>query len=210
MGKRGAQAGTQKREAPSSIRFDPDLKARLTAAAEQSGRSFSDEVAKRLGASFGSEVERTFGDQETYALAVLVATAAQEIRNLSGQAWHQDRWSFEQLSTATGKILEYFEPRKGDGSFPEETSPWLRELREGLPPEDVDYIKQSYTLDRTGQRVAAAVVFLMEASLQGSGGPWADKLRPIASTLKAKLISSGWDGQARADLMRFQRRSDEQ
>lgn len=129
MGKRGPLAGTNKREAPTGIRFDPDLRARLEGARKVSGRSFSEEVSSRLRSSFGSVQT---DDAVTQGLAAQIAHALDIIHEDENHAWHETQRCWLFACHAILDVLSRFEPG-GDTNVPDDHPALVPLISRGLP-----------------------------------------------------------------------------
>lgn len=203
MGRRGPLAGSEKRGAPTGIRFDPALKARIAEAAAKGQRSFSEEVALRLETSFGDhDVEQDFGDQDTYALCRLIASAFSEIKMNLGKAWFEHRLSFQKAAMAANEIMSYFEPTGTPLEYPDD-APLVEAMRAHSDPETFEKWRLAAADDPTlGKRSAQLAVWALERSLEGASGPHFDQLKPIARVLKSRLIAAEMAGAAGLDLRR--------
>lgn len=217
MGKRGPRAGTEKRGAPTGIRFDPALKARLTEAARQSGRTFSEEVTTRLAASF-SAVE--FRDPQTKALLALIAYALEMNAVVIGKRWFEDPWVFRQCEASITDILSFLRPL-GAPDVPDDL-PVFNKLRESGLENLVPGAKLQLEELSPGSSNGKKIIWVIEAIADGRGDEtipivdaitdgahldttW-DHLKILAEIVKARLIAVDADGQADVEL-RQRRRS---
>ena len=95
-----------------SLRMPEDLREQIKVAAEESRRSVSQEVIKRLNDSFG--VSRDKGrDPAVRAICFLIAEIADEIRWVmeAGQHWDADPFLFRAFKIGVTKLLDGLEPR---------------------------------------------------------------------------------------------------
>jgi hypothetical protein len=91
-------------------RMPADLRKQLETAAKKSGLNLSDELLRRLRASFIVEHERR-RDPATRALTFLISTAVQWIAfQPSPQSWHRDRFLYEAFFHAVQLILAALMP----------------------------------------------------------------------------------------------------
>lgn len=200
MGKRGPLAGTNKREAPTGIRFDPELRARLEAARTVSGLSFSEEVSSRLRASFGSVQSE---DPVTRGLAAQIGHALDIIEERENEPWHLKERSWLFACHAILEILSYYEP----GGYPEvsDNHPLLIEIAErGMPEFVISEMKGELAKEfiepapgdrrlgssSVGQRAARTAIAVYEARADA------------ADIVKLKLQMAGWEGEALRELKR--------
>lgn len=103
-----------KREArPMASRIDGETYARLQAAADQGGRSVTEEVRQRLAASFEAEEV----DPATRQLTTAIAALAGEIGKLCG-AWHADPAGFAAFKTALDLLVAHYRPQGEPTSHP--------------------------------------------------------------------------------------------
>ena len=211
MGKRGPRAGTEKRGAPTGIRFDPALKARLAEAARSSGRTFSEEVSARLDASFGT---LEFRDPETKSLFALIGYAMELIAHRTGKRWFEDPWTFEHCEIATRDILSFLRPL-GPPVVPDDAYA-LRSLVTAGLHNLIPQAKASLSETPIGLESGKEVISMIEAIAEGrendvswivdavTGAAYLtetwDQLRPIADIVKARLIALDADGQAELEL----------
>jgi hypothetical protein len=103
MGKRGPQA---RKGAPTTIRFEPTLRAALEVAAVKSGRTLSEEVAQRLRLTLEG------GDEslETRGLLLALKATIDRVENLSGEHWHADPFTCRELVPAFEHLLSAADP----------------------------------------------------------------------------------------------------
>lgn len=143
-----------------STRISEELFAAITKAAANKSVTFSYEVELRLRKSFEEEraiVERLGGPQTYAMLRTIAATMnfAGDIalmyrpeKKLSGEAWFNDAYAFDQAVKAIGQVLEVFRP-EGDPSAPQ----ILQTI--GKVPDDV---AEHLSLKNLGARAAAEVL----------------------------------------------------
>jgi hypothetical protein len=195
MGKRGPPP---RKGAPTTIRFEPELRERLETAAAAAGRSISEEVAACVELSLYPE--RQFGNVETYALCRVIAEALRDVEQETGRAWFAHPWSFEHGKQAVAELLRFFQPI-GEPAVPSD-APLLVRLREsGLSAEVVDQARSQLERLVIGVRKARLNVFLAEGSLANPEGHKAEAFRDIAPTIAALLSAAGMTGEAQQELL---------
>jgi hypothetical protein len=100
------------RSKPTSIRLTEGLTNRLHEAARRDGRQLSDEIVRRLEASF-AEHERLiqiFGGENSLHFFTLCAQSFKYLREHLGECWHRDPFTFEEAGKAIAEVLYYFRP----------------------------------------------------------------------------------------------------
>jgi hypothetical protein len=98
------------------FRLPGDLHARIEAAASANQRNASEEVRRRLQASFGDTTAAASNDPNTRELLVAISEAATDIREIYGKSWHEDPWAREALLAALRALVEIGGP-SGDPQF---------------------------------------------------------------------------------------------
>jgi len=91
------------RDTTVTLRLPQELHDRLKEAA--AGRSVSEEIRRRLEASFTD----MSNDAKTERLLSAVSSTARMLRD-TYEPWHEDRYAFEVLKVATIVVLEHFRP----------------------------------------------------------------------------------------------------
>lgn len=198
MGKRGPVA---RKGAPTTIRFEPALRSQLEQAAERGGRSLSEEVTLRLRLSLeGRDIERDFGDAETYGLARLIGWAFEDIKRQSGHTWFEHPWSYKHAARSLDRLFSYFRP-PGSSAVPDD-APLLEHMRQqgmsDLIIESARLKLASYEYGIIGG--SAAVALLEAAAANPDGPPELARLKPVAAVLAARLRQANADGVALDDL----------
>jgi hypothetical protein len=111
-----------------TFRGRSELHEKLRVAAQESGRSVSEEIEQRLSKSFDQSPtpEQIFGTQELYGIMQLLAAAMDETGHITAiyagldrdsAAWLHNAFSFGQAKLAAIKILEALQP-EGDQNPP--------------------------------------------------------------------------------------------
>jgi hypothetical protein len=125
---RPSKAAGEKKVANLTFRVRPQMRDDLTAAAEASGRSVSEEVEYRLARSFDREdiigqfIRATFGRNANYMLVRIMAGVLSRLdEELGGDWWETDR----------GRVAAYL-------AFDDLTKKWIR------PPDDTMLLKSEY------------------------------------------------------------------
>ncbi len=97
---------------PLNMRTTKEIRDRLAAAAQESGRSRSQEVEYRLSRSFQDEEARyqTFEDKATFRLMKLLAAAKGLAESRTGKSMDGDVETFRAVKVAINSILDWFEP----------------------------------------------------------------------------------------------------
>ena len=118
----------EKRKRPSmGFRPTADLRGKLEHAAVTSGLSLTQEVERRLERSFAEEdswapaiadeakrgIKESFGKEETFLLARLLADAIQIIEMKTGKNWMDDPDAHQQAQEACKTIFDSFRPPVG-------------------------------------------------------------------------------------------------
>lgn len=91
-----------------SIRLPSGLHERLSKAA--GSRGIGEEIRERLEASFASE-QRPSADPKTCELALAVAALADYASEVNQKSWHEDRYTFDLVDLAVGKLLASYSPK---------------------------------------------------------------------------------------------------
>ena len=114
------------RRKTTSTRITPETRARLEEGVAQSGRSLAQEIEFRLEQSFAEEksqsfiatvaargVYDSFGRDDIFLVARLLANAIQMIEAVTGKIWMDDPETYKQTQVACLKILDAFRPPAG-------------------------------------------------------------------------------------------------
>ncbi len=201
MGKRGPQAT---KGAPTTIRLEPALRAKLEAAAVASERSLSEEIATRLALSFNNEegMDPEFGDDETYALCRLIASTFFTVQMEARHPWHEHAWTFEQSCAGIAELLRFFRPL-GEPEVPDDALT-LTNLRELFHAPDEEIAKAKENISPSSVRKVRCAPFshahrwrIHRRCLPRSSS---DRLERVAALLKAHLIAAGTAYEALGDL----------
>ena len=114
MGKRGPAPKGEfaDKSAVLSTRISNELRAELETAVEESGLTLSREIELRLRKSFVEEksIAEMFGDQSTFALMLMIASAIQLSVKKKGTGWLQNPNQFEIAIGAALNVLEAIRP----------------------------------------------------------------------------------------------------
>lgn len=197
MGRRGPLAGTNKRGAPTGIRFDPELKARINEAKIASRRSFSEEVTARLEASF-SAIE--FGNPQTRNLATVLALALELERERTGFTWFENAWAWAGAKAAINAVLSLMKPSGATDVVPDDAA-LLVHLRlsslGSLLPQVAEQLKDASLGENSGK----AAIGRMEMIADGTADPSLNYLKEAARATKDALQAFDTDTVARGDLL---------
>lgn len=183
-----------------NVRVSPTTRAALEAAADASGVSLSREIERQLMRSLDGDLERQFGNLETFALCRLIAITLKEVEQETGRPWFQHPWAFEHAQKAVAELLTYFRP-VGEAVVPDDAPLLARLQAHGLTADEIASAKEQLAAFAVGKRAASRAVFLVELSLDNEAGYRADELKGIAALLKARLIAADMAGEAHADLI---------
>lgn len=115
-----------------STRFRPDLKARLEEAAQAIGRSLSEEIEKRLSASF--EEENLFGGAVTSWVLKVIANASKEIDQRTHRRWYEDAYTFDEWKRFIIGWLDMLKP-EGEATLPNQGG--LLAVPDPTPPSEI-------------------------------------------------------------------------
>lgn len=193
MTKRGP---VKRKGAPTSVRFDTEIEAKLRESARLAGRSFGEEVNARLKGSF-SAID--FGVPESKGLAYAIGLALEHERSATGLHWFQDPWAFQRTKKAIDEVLTFFDPGGDADMVPTDARP-LQRLRslglEGLVENAAQQLKDHDLGRRSGQW---AIVKLKAAA--GGRISRLDELRPIAEVVTEMLNENGQSDGAMAKLI---------
>lgn len=100
--------GDKPKLAPLNMRTSPDLRAKIEAAADENGRSLTQEVERRLITSFIFDDSR--GGPHIGAFANMVCSAIQMIELRTGRRWMDDFDTFTRVRAATEQLLRWNNP----------------------------------------------------------------------------------------------------
>lgn len=182
MGKRGPLSGSEKRGAPTGIRFDPDLKARLVDAKNASGRSFSDEASARLEASFRAI---QFNDPATEAFAARIALALEIVREQTGHSWFDQAFAWKHAKDAIETILDRLSPGGSTTDVPDD-APVLRALRASGLDHLVPEARAQLAKADIGKLAGLSSLALGEAAAAGRAAAHLDHLNLFGDRLQAR------------------------
>jgi hypothetical protein len=139
-------------------RMPADVRSQLEAAAKKAGLNLSDELLRRLRASFSREYERRH-DPATKALTFLISQAVLRI-NLSSRPkpqWHRDPFCYQAFRIAVDKILATFEP-PGEIVSPHEETAVHMENQSGWGKEFGAKIRKEFKTPESAAALAADLV----------------------------------------------------
>lgn len=111
-----------------STRITPELRAALDSESEQTGKSISQIVERRLRESYDEpkRMQRSLGPDHVRALAYIVAHLAQKVEDQTRQAWHQDRFTFDALGVAILAAMSRYRA-EGEPVVPPAIEDFIRE-----------------------------------------------------------------------------------
>lgn len=186
------------------MRVTPALQSILSDAAKQDGRTVSDEIARRLEASFDDDLlPDRFGGRTTWALLELIAAALSQLREDTGECWHRDPFSFDHALKAVAEVLGYFRP-PGEPDIPEDHAV-LQEMRAQFEVDNVP-AKQRASAERKlraqlrtypfGVMAARMAVFRVEVATPQADTAVADIFQRIKREVGMQLAASGRSPQA--------------
>jgi hypothetical protein len=117
-----------------TIRMPRDVRRGVGREAERSGRSLSQEIARRLKDSLGlrDRIEREFGPKHIYALGRLVGQMAKAIEVSTGKRWHEDAFTASALCRAI-ETLVFSVASAGPVKVPERIEQQAKNLEETTP-----------------------------------------------------------------------------
>jgi hypothetical protein len=112
MAKRGRPIDpiTADKTATVLARVSPDTRERLERAAEENGVSLSREIEARISSSFNPGAANEWGSKETYEFCVLVSHTLSTLRNVTGECWLNDPYTFEQAKQAIATVIDALRP----------------------------------------------------------------------------------------------------
>ncbi len=96
------------------FRLSTDLNHQIEAAAGRNGWGASEEIRRRLEASFAQELRA--GDEETFRLVEAIRTVAQNLEVPFG-SWHENRFAFDVFIEAVKVLMALYRP-PGDSVRP--------------------------------------------------------------------------------------------
>src|SRR5215831_17899331 len=91
-----------------TTRLSKELLDKLAETAADGSRTLSDEMARRLAASY--EMEDLFGGSVSYALCRLFVEALEQLRRDTVLTWHRDAFTYKLTGAAVPEIMSYFKP----------------------------------------------------------------------------------------------------
>lgn len=117
-----------------STRITPELRAALEAESKSSGKSMSQIVERRLRESFDEpkRMQRILGPDHVRALAYLVAHLAMEVERQTRQEWHQDRFTFNAIVSATHTAMSLYQQDQGSEAVPAAIDEHIQDVAERL------------------------------------------------------------------------------
>ena len=101
-----------------TARLPTELRARFEKAADEAGRSLSQEAEFRLTRSFAEReaLQELLGGESTASVLALVAEAVSLIERQTGCAWRSDHWTGVAVRAAAARIMAAASPPEPDGS----------------------------------------------------------------------------------------------
>lgn len=95
-----------------STRITSALRTRLDEAADETGRSLSQEIEFRLEQSFANDkaTYEAFGGKHVYALMTLLGSAVSLIESGTGKKWRDDQGTYHQVKVTIDKLLYGLSP----------------------------------------------------------------------------------------------------
>jgi len=106
-GRRIVAMGTA-RTTQMKFRLSDPLHDRIEEAAEHSGWGASEEIRRRLEASFVQELQAD--DDETYRLVEAIKTVARNLQQSPFGSWHKNRFAFEVFRDAVNTLVTLSKP----------------------------------------------------------------------------------------------------
>jgi hypothetical protein len=175
-----------------AFRLSADLVRRVREAATDGGRTVSQEVARRLAASFnaGAATQDRFGGVNTHFLCLLISLALAELRAQTGHNWHSDRFTFDHAIELVKEDLSYFRPA-GEPEVPEDLPAAQRLRDQDLDPAPVLEQAKSFPFGVLAARLAA---FKVETATPES--------EPVYQRIKEE-VGRRMVGSPRADLVNW-------
>lgn len=122
-----------------STRITPELRAKLDAESERTGKSISQIVERRLLDSFDRprRSEAVLGADHIKALAYCFARLAIHIEAATGKRWCEDQFTYEALQTGIAVLFDVFN-RRGEVALPERMTEMMeRRQRVGKTDEEL-------------------------------------------------------------------------
>ncbi len=114
MGRVGRPAERESAKlAPLNMRTSPQLRAQIERAADDNGRSLTQEVERRLMTSFIFDEAR--GGQHINAFTAMLAATIQRLELRYGKKWIEDAETFSAVKAATLRLLDWDSPRIDPG-----------------------------------------------------------------------------------------------
>ena len=110
MGNRGPKAKpAERKDNPTCVRLPPDLRHQLEVAGEENRTTLSNEIIRRLEASFESNGGASGGGMTPAILDLFDRTLA-KVRSVTGHSWHEHPYSFRLATEAVHAILDHYKP----------------------------------------------------------------------------------------------------
>lgn len=185
--------GDEVKRSAVAVRTTPTIKARLAEAAEEAGRSVTQEIEARLEASLAyDQPERT---PETIRLLGAVAADIERAEKLTGKRWHKDvvTWAMVREAMAEGEI---------ERQCPE-TDRWATDSDGDVHDRFVEIVKLKFEQDHNAETLAMLGMSRIEphpasemarevprydfASMRDAVEALPDNIQPMALTLIGRM-----------------------
>jgi hypothetical protein len=133
VGERGPAVGSGRKGDPTAIRFAPELKRRLRAAATAAGHSLSREVEERLERSFAEDAILSDGDSTwlLWGMQIVINYVVAD----TGQPWHSDGFTRDVIAENLKAFMEMQGPRTKAAPPPKSFPAWMPDLPPSLAEE---------------------------------------------------------------------------
>ena len=176
-----------------STRITSNLRTRLEEAAEETGRSLSQEIEFRLEQSFKDDeaVHEALGGKHVYALMRLLGSAVLIIETGTDKRWRDDRATHQQVKATIGNLLDGLGPHTKD----ELDDNVLREKADGIGNALATVILKGEDVQTEPSSRKAMMLINTAANLANAMDSEQDWLQ-VRTELKKKLRRKGATGPA--------------
>ena len=127
------KAESERKSKPIGLRFPPGMLEQIERSQKASGaRSLSEEIARRVELSYTEDVRSVerMGGTKTHAFVFAIAETLAYLRELTGHAWCDDPFTFQQAQQAILRLLDRVKPEGSDGpTEPQDDLPLLQHLK---------------------------------------------------------------------------------
>jgi len=165
----------------------------LEEAAEETGRSLSQEIEFRLEQSFSNEEAKyeTFGGKHTYSLMRLLGSAVSLVETGTGKKWRDDRLTYRQAKATIDKLLDGLGPHTKE----ELDDKVLREKADGIGDALATVILKGEDVQTEPSSRKAMMLINTAANLANALDSEQDWLQ-VRTELKKKLRRKGAAGHS--------------